>query len=111
MKSYKISCIFFSKFIEILDILRDVIAQQKTPFVAWLGPKCFVAIDHPDDIQVVVNAKGCLEKSEIYRFFNRGVGLFTAPGEIISILLGFNFQGSLHYNLRTYQQQNETNLI
>lgn len=63
-----------------LDIINAVMAQQQTPFLAWLGPKCFIVIDHADDIQVVVNSKGCIEKSDIYRFFNRGVGLFTAPG-------------------------------
>lgn len=62
------------------DIIRAEIAQQKTPFLAWLGPKCFMIIDHPDDIQIIVNSKSCIEKSDIYRFFNRGVGLFIAPG-------------------------------
>lgn len=27
-----------------------------------------------------MNSKGCIEKSDVYRFFNRGVGLFAAPG-------------------------------
>lgn len=30
--------------------------------------------------QIVMNSKGCIEKSDVYRFFNRGVGLFAAPG-------------------------------
>lgn len=63
-----------------LEVIEDVFAEQKIPFVSWLGPKCFVVIDHPDDIQVVMNSKCCIEKSDVYRFFNRGVGLFAAPG-------------------------------
>lgn len=31
--------------------------------------------------QIVMNAKGCIEKGDVFRFFNRGVGLFAAPGE------------------------------
>lgn len=62
-----------------MEIVQDMV-KQPTPFIGWLGPKCFLFIDHPDDIQVVLSSKGCIEKSDIYRFFNRGVGLFAAPG-------------------------------
>lgn len=63
-----------------MDTLREVFNKQRTPFIGWLGPKCFLVIDHPDDVQVVMNSKDCIEKGDLYRFFNRGVGLFAAPG-------------------------------
>lgn len=63
-----------------MEVLEEAFSQQKTPFLGWMGPKCFIVIDHPDDVQIVMNSKGCIEKSHVYRFFNRGVGLFTAPG-------------------------------
>ncbi|XP_031633715.1 probable cytochrome P450 313b1 [Contarinia nasturtii] len=68
---------------EILETIEDVFTKQKLPFLGWLGPKCFIVVDHPEDIQVVMNSKGCIDKSDVYRFFNRGVGLFTAPGMIL----------------------------
>lgn len=64
-----------------MDTLRDLLFNNKIPFVGWMGPKSFLIIDHPKDIQIVMNSKGCIEKSDIYKFFNRGVGLFAAPGE------------------------------
>ena len=61
--------------------MKEEYTKTERPFLGWLGTKCFVVIDHPDDIQVVINSRSCIEKSDVYRFFNRGVGLFSAPGE------------------------------
>ncbi|XP_031638168.1 cytochrome P450 4c21-like [Contarinia nasturtii] len=69
---------------EILDTLKDL-CNNKTPFVGWFGPQSFVVIDHPDEIQTVMNAKGCIEKSLLYNFFNRGIGLFAAPAAIYKV--------------------------
>lgn len=66
-------------FTEIMSALKYLLSECQTPFVTWLGPKAFVMIDHADDIQTVLNAKGCLEKGDIYRFFNRGAALLSAP--------------------------------
>lgn len=65
---------------EIFDLLKKEIGQRNEPFYGWLGNKCFVIVDKPEDIQVVTTSKNCIEKSDVYRFFNRGVGLFAAPG-------------------------------
>lgn len=65
---------------EMMDILRTSISNTPTPFYGWLGDKCFVIVDKPEDIQVVTTSKNCIEKSDVYKFFNRGVGLFAAPG-------------------------------
>lgn len=67
-------------FPEMMDILRNMFHKQQTPFLGWLGTKCFMIIDHPDDLQVVLTSKATMEKGDLYRFFNRGVGLFSAPG-------------------------------
>lgn len=63
-----------------MEIIEEVIYSRATPFMAWLGPKYFMVIDHPNDIQCVMNAKGCSEKSDIYRFFNAAASLLAAPG-------------------------------
>lgn len=65
---------------EIFDLLKKEIGQRTEPFYGWLGNKCFIIVDKPEDIQVVTTSKNCIEKSDVYRFFNRGVGLFAAPG-------------------------------
>lgn len=65
---------------EIMELVKDIARESKVPFVCWLGPKSFIVIDQPDDIQTVMNSSGCIEKSEIYKFFNRGLGIFAAPG-------------------------------
>lgn len=63
-----------------MDTLRDMLSNTKLPAIAWLGPKSFFVVDHPEDIQIVMNSRGCLEKSDMFRFFSRGIGLFVAPG-------------------------------
>lgn len=55
-------------------------AQMKTPFYAWFGGVLILVIDHPDDVHTVLTSKSCMEKAIIYKFFNMGASLFTAPG-------------------------------
>lgn len=66
-----------------MEILKEHLFKINIPFMCWLGPKNFLIIDHPDDIHTVMNGKECMEKSDMYRFFNRGVSLFAAPGECL----------------------------
>lgn len=44
---------FSAQFTEIMEVLEKSFFKEKTPFLGWLGPKCFIIIDHPDDIQVM----------------------------------------------------------
>ncbi|XP_055308415.1 cytochrome P450 4c21-like [Sitodiplosis mosellana] len=67
---------------ELMEVLEDIPSKTKIPFVFWLGPKSFLVIDHPDDIQTVMNSNGCMEKGYIYNFFNRGTALFAAPAHV-----------------------------
>lgn len=64
-----------------MEQLKSLTLKNQTPFVLWLGPKSFLFVDHPDDISCVMNSKGCIEKSYVYRFFNGGLGFFTASGK------------------------------
>lgn len=70
------------KFTEMMDEINEIAKKNQSPFMLWLGPKSFFFVDHPNDIQVVMNSKGCIEKSYLYRFFNGGLGFFSASGTV-----------------------------
>lgn len=76
---------------QMMDFMKETIFKNTTPFAGWLGDKCFVIVDKPEDIQTVTTSKNCIEKSDVYKFFNRGVGLFAAPGMIDLQLIYFDF--------------------
>ncbi|XP_001662865.3 cytochrome P450 4C1 [Aedes aegypti] len=67
---------------ELFAILNGFVKTYSSPCRGWLGPKLFVFIDNPEDIQVVLNSPNCLEKAEIYRFIRSLNGLFTSPVSI-----------------------------
>lgn len=67
---------------ELFAILNGFVKTYSSPCRGWLGPKLFVFIDNPEDIQVVLNSPNCLEKAEIYRFIRSLNGLFTSPVNI-----------------------------
>lgn len=62
-----------------MEISKTVLAQYKTPLCGFFGTQFMMLIDSPEDMQTVLTAKGLMEKGKMYRFFNRGVGLFAAP--------------------------------
>lgn len=66
-----------------MEVVEKEYKENKTPYLSWLGPKCILVVDHPDDIQAVLTSKACIEKSDIFRFFSdiHGKSLFAAPGE------------------------------
>lgn len=59
----------------------EFMAEMKTPFYAWFCGALVLVIDDPDDVHAVLTSKSCMEKSFVYKFFNMGTSLFTAPGE------------------------------
>ncbi|KXJ83621.1 hypothetical protein RP20_CCG003848 [Aedes albopictus] len=63
-------------------ILNDITKTYPSPCRAWLGPKLFVFIDNPEDMQVVLNSPNCLEKADLYRFFRCEKGLFSSPASV-----------------------------
>lgn len=58
-------------------------AETKTPFYAWFGGALVLVIDDPDDAHKVLTSKSCMEKGFVYKFFNMGTSLFTAPGVLL----------------------------
>lgn len=73
---------FFFKSAEIMSEAVEFMSEMKTPFYAWFAGALVLVIDHPDDVHTVLTSKSCMEKSPVYRFFNMGTSLFTAPGKI-----------------------------
>uniref|UniRef100_A0A182WZG4 Uncharacterized protein n=1 Tax=Anopheles quadriannulatus TaxID=34691 RepID=A0A182WZG4_ANOQN len=62
--------------------ILDITKAHRSPCRVWLGPKLFVFIDNADDLQTVLNAGQCLEKADVYRFFQCETGLFSAPAPV-----------------------------
>lgn len=58
----------------------EFMAQMETPFYTWFGGFLVMVIDDPDDAYTVLTSKYCMEKAFVYKFFNMGASLFTAPG-------------------------------
>ena len=67
---------------DILKVLMDITKDYDSPCKAWLGPKCFVIIQRPEDMQSVLNSQHCIDKSEIYQFFGARKGLIVAGGNL-----------------------------
>lgn len=79
-----------------MDVLKEEYIKYQTPYLSWFGPKCVLVIDHPEDIQVVLTSKSCIEKSDLYRFFNHGAGLFGAPGKNMFAFMFWNLFVYIH---------------
>lgn len=60
-------------------------SSRKTPFYGWFLGFLVMIIDRPEDAHTVLTSKSCIEKAPIYKFFNRGMALFTAPGKKMRI--------------------------
>lgn len=58
----------------------EFMEQMQTPFYAWFAGALVMVIDDPDDVHTVLTSKSCMEKALVYKFFNMGASLFTAPG-------------------------------
>lgn len=56
-------------------------SSRETPFYGWFLGFLVMVVDKPDDVFSVLTGKSCMEKAPVYKFFNRGVALFTAPGK------------------------------
>ncbi|KAM7362485.1 cytochrome P450 313b1 isoform 2-T2 [Cochliomyia hominivorax] len=54
--------------------------QYKTPFITWMGTKCFLYVNDPETIGTIFNSSYCINKGEFYRFMATviGDGLFTS---------------------------------
>lgn len=72
-----------------MEISQNIVLCRETPFLFCLGPKFIMVIDKPEDIEIVLNSKNCMEKGDLYKFLNRGVSLFAAPGKLINFFFNF----------------------
>lgn len=64
-------------------------ASRETPFYGWFLGVLVIIVDRPEDVHTVLTSKSCIEKASIYKFFKRGIALFTAPGKKIHKLSQF----------------------
>uniref|UniRef100_A0A182JFN9 Uncharacterized protein n=1 Tax=Anopheles atroparvus TaxID=41427 RepID=A0A182JFN9_ANOAO len=62
--------------------ILDISNTYRSPCRVWLGPQLFVFIDNATDLQTVLNSPNCLEKADVYRFFQCELGLFSAPASV-----------------------------
>jgi cytochrome P450 family 4 len=62
-----------------------MVRRYGTPTRFWIGPKLFILVDQPDDVQIVLNSPNSSYKGEVYaflEFFKKGSGgLITINGE------------------------------
>lgn len=65
---------------EVFSSIQRVIIQYKSPARFWLGPKLYVVIYKPRDIEAILTSPAALEKDDLYKFARPwlGEGLFTA---------------------------------
>lgn len=62
---------------ECLKFMRS----YKAPFYAWFGVNLCIILDDPDDVDIVLNSKSCIDKAHVYKYFYRDA-LFTAREHI-----------------------------
>ncbi|XP_015518466.2 cytochrome P450 4C1-like [Neodiprion lecontei] len=67
---------------EILDRIVDLCKHYDSPFRFWLGPKLFVILTKPCDIEVILGSPKAAYKGLVYRFFQPfiGRGLISGSG-------------------------------
>lgn len=54
--------------------------QYRTPFISWMGTKCFLYVNDPETIETIFNSACCTNKGDFYRFMATAIGdgLFTS---------------------------------
>lgn len=63
-----------------MDILINLTGNIPTPSRLWFGHKLVIVIGKAEDMQSILNSANCLEKTYVYKFLEKNVGLFSAPG-------------------------------
>ncbi|XP_023290890.2 probable cytochrome P450 313b1 [Lucilia cuprina] len=63
-----------------LQYMQQKGQQYKTPFVSWMGTKCFLYVNDPETIETIFNSACCTNKGDLYRFMATAIGdgLFTS---------------------------------
>lgn len=67
---------------KIYDYLQYLSNSFEKPMRFWLGPKLFVFVSAPDDMQAILNSQECLSRDDVYDYIKcfTGDGLVTLRG-------------------------------
>lgn len=67
---------------QIYDYLQYLNNSFEKPMRFWLGPKLFVFVSAPDDMQAILNSQECLSRDDVYDYIKcfTGDGLVTLRG-------------------------------
>lgn len=82
----------------------ETITRMKTPFYTWFGRALVMVVDDPDDVHAVLTSNSCMEKGFVYKFFDMGASLLTAPGIfiisfIIAAISTYTYANNIHLYL------------
>lgn len=66
-----------SDFLKYMEIKAE---QYKTPFISWMGMKCFLYVNDPQTMETIFNSACCINKGDLYHFIASAIGdgLFTS---------------------------------
>jgi cytochrome P450 len=72
---------------EVFSTIKKLVTEYPRPTRLWLGPRLFVVLDHPDDVQCVINSQNALYKDKVYKFLEcfGGPGMITINGDMWKI--------------------------
>ncbi|KAM8704209.1 hypothetical protein ACLKA7_008757 [Drosophila subpalustris] len=64
-------------FLQYMDGLSH---KYKSPFISWMGTKCFLYVNDPLTVEQIFNSSHCTNKGDFYRFMSSAIGdgLFTS---------------------------------
>ncbi|KAL9871538.1 cytochrome P450 313b1 [Glossina fuscipes fuscipes] len=65
---------------KLLQFVETLSQNYKTPFILWMGGKCFLYVNDPKTVETVFHTTQCLNKGDFYNFVSDviGDGLFTS---------------------------------
>lgn len=69
----------------ILSVLNYLVTSFPTPLRYWLGPKFFLLVTKPEDVQAVLTSQHCLNRDDVYDFTRTyaGDGLIALKSKIV----------------------------
>lgn len=82
----------------ILSVMTYLTTNWPTPLRFWLGPKFFILVTKPADVQAVLTSQHCLNRDDVYDFTRTyaGDGLIALKSMCIALpLVPFDVRVSL----------------
>ena len=70
--------------LEFLQYMQKNGEKYGTPFISWMGTKCFLYVNDPETMETIFNSPHCTNKGDFYRFMATAIGdgLFTSSCEL-----------------------------